>query len=157
MKNGNAAFRESVAAAEQSKGESNELLPHQRELIRKKELLSKVQAGRQKIDRTQFGAVTAGDPAMHYSWVNQRPESMVIFEGLGYEVCRDPKVETRFKRGDGTHVRGDLILMQVSKEVYEQIQAEDDYRAIEALQDPHEIVNSQVINAIQANQLALHS
>lgn len=151
MKNGNMAIRAEAMAMPEMTQDEPQLLPHQKELIRKQELLAKVRAGYHKTDRSKFGAVLEGDPKMHYAWINNRADVRVNFEGVGYEICRDPKVVTRFKREDGTHVRGDLILMQVDKEVYEMLQWQDDYASIEKLEDPSDRIAAEAARMARTN------
>lgn len=81
------------------------------------------------------GEVRGADPNKAYCWVNVHKARRTFFEGLGWIVCKDEKVQTNWKRKeDGTHVRGDLILYEISKEDKEVIDLEAELSAVEAIQ-----------------------
>lgn len=84
------------------------------------------------------------DPAYAYHWVHNAPERISHFRGLHYELVRggpdgnDPVKSAGFEQPDGTHVRGDSVLMRVRKEIAELLIAENDLRAIEAVESARE-------------------
>ena len=105
---------------------------------RKEELLSKVRT-RLDLGAVNKSKVTEGDPNMSYIWVNKNEDRQITFQGLGYSVCKDPKVMTSFKRPDGTHTRGDLILYEIPKEEREALENLAAVNAIEGLDSPKEM------------------
>lgn len=110
-------------------------LPHEIELDRKRDLLKRVRLARGRVTSGEI-EVTGKKPHMHYSWVNVHPDRVMHFETLGYEVCRDPDVVSRFKQEDNSHRRFDLVLMQCTKEWYEALESEAEIRAIEGIESP---------------------
>ncbi len=102
----------------------------------KAELLKKVRILRS--DASRGLEVKGSDPNKSYTWVNVHPSRRVFFEGQGFTVCRDPKVVTSWRREDGTHIRGDLILYECDKEWKEALTAFDDLSAIEAMEGSQE-------------------
>lgn len=106
--------------------------PEELELQRKVELLKKVRLLKDKA-RNRL-EVTGGDPAKVYVWVHNSDTRRQHFETLEYVVCRDPKVSTRWKREDGTHVCGDLILYEIDRELHDALKLESLYRAVEAIE-----------------------
>lgn len=109
-------------------------LPHEAEFERKQRLLEKVNVIREGL-LAHRNDIKGKDPAQHYSWVHNSQARITNFQAMGYEIVRDPKIETSWRREDGTHVRGDLILMQISEEMYEAWQYSDAIRAIEGVED----------------------
>lgn len=96
------------------------------------ELMAKVKVFRQNMQANP-GDVKNGDPRKGYAWVSLNPIRRVAFEALGYTVCKDPKVITNslWKKEDGTHVRGDLILYEVPREQQQIISFSEQLDALE--------------------------
>lgn len=105
------------------------LQPHEREIVRKKRLLEKVKIIRDAVLLNR-GEVRGKDD-MAYMWVNIREERQIYFKSLGWQLCKDPDVWSNFRRDDGTHSRGDLILYEIDKETAEALQLYDVIRGIE--------------------------
>ena len=102
----------------------SELSPLEREKARKIELLQQVRVMREGLKLSQ-GKVTNGDPAFEYCWVNTRDERQHYFQAMGWQLVTNdngPAVETKWKKTDGTHVRGDVILYQIPKDFFEAMQ-----------------------------------
>lgn len=95
--------------------------------------LRKVRLLREKLVLTR-GEVKGGDPAKQYCWVNLHESRRTYYEGMGWVLCKDPKVQSQWKREDGTHQRGDLILYEISRDMKEVIDLDGELRAVEALQ-----------------------
>jgi hypothetical protein len=119
-----------LAAVEQPPSEKPR--PEETEIQRKLELLKKVRTLKERA-RHRLG-IENGDPAKVYVWVHNSDTRRQHFESLEYRVCRDPKVSTRWKREDGTHVCGDLILYEIDKELHDTLKLESLYRAVEAIE-----------------------
>lgn len=109
------------------------LRPHEIELQRKMALLRKVRVQRESLANS-MAQVDGKDPAMHYSWINRHESRMTWFAGQGYVVVTDPKIKTSWKREDGTHVRGDLILVARPKDLHEAWKYDAELRAVEDLE-----------------------
>jgi hypothetical protein len=73
-------------------------------------------------------------PDKHYSWINRDENRITHFQAQGYVICKDPDIKTNWKKEDGTHVRGDLILMETSAELHEVWKYEGELRAVEDLE-----------------------
>lgn len=110
------------------------LLPHEEEIKRRKELLAKVRTVRDGslINR----GLVVGDPLKQYVWVNVNTNRQMFFQNLGFQICRDETIQTSplFKQSDGTYIRGDLILYEISKEVFD---AMNDVAVIDGIQAIH--------------------
>ncbi len=127
-----------------------EQTPAQIQEAKKKSLLEKlahVKLLREKLLMNR-GEVK-GRPDKMYCWVNVNESRRQWFEGLGWELCKDPSVKTEFKREDGTHVRGDLILYQMDKEIYEVINLDNELRGIEGIQGSKD----QFLNFAESNRI----
>lgn len=105
---------------------------------RKRDLLAKVRMLREGNVMSK-GKVIGGKPNMTYVWLNRNETYRIGFEGLGYVLCRDPEVRTSWRREDGTHQRGDLILYEVEKDLYEAIHTEAELRSHEMIASGHEL------------------
>lgn len=105
--------------------------PHELELDRKKALLARVRLLRESAI-FQRGSLQSRNPLKEYCWVNIRPDRRVTFEGLGWQLCKDPLVTTSWRQDDNTHVRGDLILYDIDKDLYEAMEAYNVLRGLEA-------------------------
>ena len=117
------------------KTSSVQVSPAQSEAAKKQSLvekLAKVRVLREKMLMNR-GEVK-GKPDKMYCWVNVHESRRQWYEGLGWELCKDPSVHTEFKKEDGTHVRGDLILYQIDKETYELLNLDSELRGIEGIQ-----------------------
>lgn len=96
------------------------------------ELMAKVKVFRQSIQANP-GQVKNGKPDKVYVWASVDPRRRVAFESLGYTTCKDKDIITNslWKREDGTHVRGDLILYEISKDRHDVIQFSEQLDAVE--------------------------
>lgn len=106
------------------------------EFKKKVDLLRKVRSTRERL--YTMGAVTNQDPSKVYVWVANDDETQVRFVSLGYEVCKDPNISTSWKKEDGSHRRGDLILYQIDKDIYDALRTDSAIRAIEVLESPED-------------------
>jgi hypothetical protein len=60
------------------------------------------------------------DPGYVYLWAFNHPDRIAQLSNKEYElVGKNDKVSSAFKKPDGTHVRGDVILMRCKKETAE--------------------------------------
>jgi ribosomal protein S30 len=106
---------------------------------RKRELLAKVIANREH-RALMAGKVRPADPKVplnpktRYIWANRNPERIVQFKIQGYEVCKDPKVATDWQKEDGTHIYGDLILMEIDQDLWEANKLYSQMKAIEGVE-----------------------
>ncbi len=92
------------------------MAPHMEEMSRRSALLAKVKVLRDGLLINRGKIV--GDPTKEYKWVNINPDRQLYFQGLGWmKVDADCDVTTSYQRDDGTHIRGDLILYQIDKEM----------------------------------------
>jgi hypothetical protein len=65
------------------------------------------------------GRVSKPDPDIQYMWVNAREERQIYFQALGWEICRDSGVGTKYwKPDENQHRRADLILYMMPKELF---------------------------------------
>lgn len=108
--------------------------PHITELERKKTLLAKVKTLRDNATFMQ-GAIIEGNPGKEYCWVNTREDRRVSYEAMGWVLCKDPLVKTRWQQADGTHKRADLILYEIDKEMAEAIQAYNTIKGMNPVED----------------------
>lgn len=112
---------------------------HEVERDRKIALLRQVRETRAN-SLQQKGKVRSADstkqlnPTKHYVWVNRNEHRVVFFRGLGYTICSDPAVATDWKLEDGTHAFGDLILMEIDRELHEMIKLDGQLRALEGVE-----------------------
>lgn len=108
------------------------LEPHQIELDKKRQLLSKVRVVRQSmLDRA--ADLRGTNPAKHYVWVNVREERQSYYQAWGYTIVKDPAVLSPFKQEDGTHKRADVILYEIDKDFAEAVAADNQIRGLEAV------------------------
>lgn len=107
--------------------------PHETELERKRALLARVRATKASLI-SQLSQIEGRSPTKHYSWVNRHEARVMTYRTMGYEICRDPNVKTQWRQSDGTHVRGDLVLMEIDQDLYEAWQYESERSAIEAVE-----------------------
>jgi hypothetical protein len=109
------------------------------EYARKRELLRKVRETRSNALQEK-GRVRSADPAkqlnpaIHYAWVNRNEHRIVFFQALGYKIVNDAAVMTDWKREDGSHAYGDLILMEIDKETHEMMKLDSQLRALEGVE-----------------------
>jgi len=120
------------------------LQPHEIEREKKRQLLAKVKTLRENWV-LNLGRID-GDPKKAYVWVNQHESRVIWYEGLQFAISRSvvevkdgrPQVvsgvKTNYVREDGTHRRGDLILMECDREFKEALDAEGELRAVEQLE-----------------------
>lgn len=109
------------------------LQPHEIEMKRKAVLLAKVRVQRASLldSLTQIDGM---DPAKHYAWVNRSEARVNTFAGMGYVICTDPKVKTRWRNDEGKHIRGDMILMEIARDYKEAWNYDAELRAVEDLE-----------------------
>ena len=127
------AIKQSMNAAQ-----APEKDPHELEMERKAALLSQVRQRREDTIRMK-GRVYPADPngampaGKHFVWVNRNEHRVVSFKSEGYTVVNDghARIRTDWEREDGTHIYGDLILMEIDKELYDTIKLDDQIRAME--------------------------
>ncbi len=107
--------------------------PVQVELQRKRDLLKRVSVLREgNLNLTNI--LRGTDPAYNYVWVFNHPDRIAHFEGMSAELVKgQDSTESRFKKDNGTHVRGDTILMRMHKDLAEAYNAERELRADEAV------------------------
>lgn len=117
--------------------EAVKLSPHEEELRRKEALLGKVKLIRERLAQNQ-GWVEGMKPDKVYVWVHMSDNRQIHFQSMGYELCKDPAVQSKWKRADGTHTRGDVILYECDKDLHEAISMEAELRAVEAVEGAKE-------------------
>lgn len=98
----------------------------------KKALLQKVRLLR--ANNMSKGEITDKDPSKEYIWVNIKEERQHFFQAWGYQVCTGASPNSPFKQADGRHLRADVILYQIDKDLYEAIQADNQLRGIEGIE-----------------------
>lgn len=96
------------------------------------ELLAKVRILREQ-SMLGKGQVKYGNPFKTYVWVNKNENRLNYYISMGYVICHDPKVATSWKQADGTHVRGDVILMEIDKDLHDAIKFDGELRAVESV------------------------
>lgn len=127
--------------------------PHELERQRKLDLLAKVRVSR---DRLRFrGAVEDIDPNKVYVWLSNDENTRTRFEGLGYVLCKSPTIKTAWRKEDNTHRRGDLILYEVDKDLYEAIKLDGELRALEGQAAEELFLNFADSNRIPAEKLSI--
>jgi len=95
----------------------------QKALEKAREKLSQIKLLRQRAV-LDAGKVKGGDPATHYSWVNDHPDRIKSYEAIDYRISKSEtirKAQPEWARQDGTIRRGDLILMECPKDHYDAI------------------------------------
>ncbi len=105
-------------------------LEHRALLLKKVKLYKAVASSARKI--------TGGKSDKDYVWVNTHELRRSSFEAMDYVVCTDPSVKSRWKRKDGTHICGDLILYEVNRDWREVLDAHAELSAIEAVEGSRE-------------------
>ncbi len=113
-----------------------------------KEVLERIKdeqaSGKGEMRPTNFDGLEVRDPKTdkEYRWANMKSANVDRKNTQGWEICKDPSVKAGFFR-DGTHKNGDLILMEMPKELAEKRrkEIEDRGRSYEriAQQDFHEM------------------
>ena len=101
------------------------------------DLLKRVKILRERAATSQ-GEVRNGKLDKVYVWVHKSDQRLVYFEGFGYQICRDPSVQTNWRKEDGTHVWGDAILLEIDKDFHEALKLESQARSVEALEGTRE-------------------
>ena len=112
---------------------ASEMSADDAEKQKKARLLARVQVLRETPRQIKDAEVT-GDPEKTFCWVYNHPQMISEYERLGYSVVSNSNgkgVQSRWKANDGTHKRGDTILMQVSKEEAEALEVFAAMSAIE--------------------------
>lgn len=79
-----------------------------------------------------------------YVWVNINDHRQIEYQTLGYELCRDPEIKTAWKKEDGSHQRGDLVLYQIDKEEREAMHLDNELRGFEAISAPKQVFHTMV-------------
>ncbi len=105
---------------------------HLQEKANFEDLLKKARTLRERMSHAQ-GEVKGGRQDRAYIWINRNDSRIQYFEGLGYTICRDPNVRTKWKKEDGEHRWGDVILMEVDKDFKEALEVDSDAKSVEAL------------------------
>ena len=103
------------------------------EKVKRARLLAKVKVLRET-PRTINDVKVEGSPDNAYCWVYDHPQMISEYERLGYDVVRAANgktVQSKWRRPDGTHKRGDTILMVISKEDAEALEVFSAVSAIE--------------------------
>lgn len=128
------------------------LSPREQAVARKLELLKKVKNLREGA-LFQRGRVLEGNPAKEYCWVNIRDDRQYFFQSLGWsKVVKESGVKTQWEQGDGTHVRGDLILYEIDKEMFEAMQAYNELRGVENIEN----AENGFVEHLQANKIPVY-
>lgn len=125
-----------AAQGQSSQAKQPQVVQTSAELERRALLLKKVQL--YKANASSSRKITGGKANKDYIWVNKHELRRSAFEAMEYIVCKDPNVKSRWKKADGTHVCGDLILYEVSKEWREVLDAHSELQAIEAVEGSRE-------------------
>lgn len=109
------------------------ITPNEEILKRKRDLLARVRA-MQDYSVNERGAVKGKNPDFVYCWVYNHPGMIAEYKSREYEIVEASfdACETHFVQKDGTHVRGDTILMRVSKDIHEALELARDLAATEA-------------------------
>lgn len=110
--------------------------PHEIEMEKKLALLQKVRVNREA--SRNMRKVTGGNPAKQYVWINIHEQRQQYFQGLGYVMCKDPSVQTSWKRADSTHQCGDLILYEIDKDLHEAYKLDSALRGVESMEGSQE-------------------
>lgn len=129
----NEALRSKIAEAQALQEAVRD--PAEVELERKKALLARVRTTREHALANR-GTVTGLPSGKHAVWVNINEHRQIEFSAAGYELCKLPEVKSAWKKADGTHQRGDLILYIIDKELHEALKIDDELRALEAIAAP---------------------
>lgn len=116
---------------------TEELEPHEKEILRKQELLKKVRIIRERLAQNR-GMVEGMNPSKAYVWVNISDNRQIEYQSTGYELCRDPNIKSKWKQVDNTHKRGDAILYEIDKDLHEALDLDAQLRAVEAVQGARE-------------------
>ena len=117
-------------------GEIDAKRPEQIELDRKRELLARARIN--LLNTRDTRKVTGGKPGKQYVWVNSHSQRIAHFESLGYKVCKDPDVQSSWRGEDLGHKVGDLILMEVDKELYDAYKTNAAVSALDAVDNSRE-------------------
>lgn len=99
-------------------------------------LLSQARVVREKLSFSR-GEVK-GDPSKHYSWIHNSESRINFYEGLGYQIVKDPEVKTNWLKEDGTHRWGDSILMCVDKDFKQALDMDTEISSVESLEGSRE-------------------
>lgn len=106
-------------------------------------LLAKVKTLRENTNMRR-GQITNPKPGKVYVWVNINENRQIEFQGMGYELCKDPDIKTRWRQSNGTHQRGDLILYQIDKDLHEAIKIDDELRSLDGIEAPKAAFHQQI-------------
>ncbi len=123
------------------------------EKLKRARLLAKVQVLRET-PRTINDVKVDGSPEHQYCWVYDHPQMIAEYERLGYDVVRSAngkEVKSKWRRQDGTHKRGDTILMFIGKEDAEALEIFSAMSAIEQVSS----AKSQFMNFAEGSQIPI--
>lgn len=116
---------------------TEQLEPHEKEMLRKQELLKKVRIVRERLAQNR-GMVDGMNPSKAYVWVNISDNRQIEYQSTGYELCRDPNIKSKWKQADNTHKRGDAILYEIDKDLHEALDMDAQLRAVEGVEGARE-------------------
>jgi hypothetical protein len=109
--------------------------PAEVELERKRALLAKVRVTREHALANR-GTVQGLPDHLSAVWVNMNEHRQIEFQSQGYILCTLPEVKSAWKKQDGSHQRGDLILYIIEKDLREALKVDEELRALEAIAAP---------------------
>lgn len=106
----------------------------QAEKERKMALLARVRVMKENSRSGVTVPLKDADPAYVYLWAYNHPDRIAQLNNKDYEIVgKNDKVSSAFKKPDGTHVRGDVILLRCKKETAEAFGLLAELDAIEQL------------------------
>lgn len=124
-----------VAPATPSEAALDVRTPEERQAAHRLELLARVKTLRENTNMRR-GSITNPKQNKIYVWVNINDNRQIEFQGMGYSLCKDPDIKTRWRTASGTHQRGDLLLYEIDKDLHEAIQVDNELRALEGIEAP---------------------
>lgn len=116
------------------KNDAGASAPSAAEVDRRERVLAKVAEIRANTANQDASRVD-GKPGMRYIWCGDHPDRRAHYESLGFKLCVDATVKTRWY-SNGIHKRGDTILYEIDADTYEAISLEPQLRAAEAIDAP---------------------
>ena len=101
---------------------------------RKRALLAKVKLLEDRSRKVE-NLLKDPDPAYAYVWVYNHQQRIDFYRQMEFRlVDKSDKVSSEYKRPDGTHVRGDTILMKCPRDLQEAWNASRELNAIEQME-----------------------
>jgi hypothetical protein len=78
-----------------------------------------------------------GEKGTRYSWINRDKSRVAEMQALGYKLVtsEDKNVESNWKQKDGSHTRGDVVLMKIPEMYAQALDYFDQERATSGLED----------------------